>query len=213
MARYALRNAVTVMGQLLEVGASVSSCARNDGPNAVQAACSSAGLHHSVLPELLKYASVDDLNEKNFMGQSALHIAVRLDVRASVELFMERLINASSNTSGPKQLRTAAEEALTPITTSSIRTWAQSWGYFLPYVSARALTELESSLTALIKHIKVTNICNLGRKGVSFNENDDLGRTCLHLAIEAGYGDNLSPSNEYEPDQVIVALLKFWLTC
>ena len=72
MARYALRNAVTVIGQLLEAGASVSSCAQHDGQNAVQTACSSAGLHPSVLLELLKYASVDDLNEKNLMGQSAL---------------------------------------------------------------------------------------------------------------------------------------------
>ena len=128
-----------------------------------------------------------------------------------MELFVERLINASSDTLGPKQLRTAAEEAFTPITTSSIQTWAQPWGYVLPYVSARASTraELRSCLTALIQHIKVTIICNLGRKGVSFDKKDGIGRTYLHLAIETGYGDNISTLNEYEPDQVIVALLKF----
>ena len=211
VARYALRNAVTVMGQLLEAGASVSACARTDGLNAVQTACSSAGLHPSILPELLKHASIDDLNEKNFMGQSALHIAARLDIGVSVDLFVERLTNTSSDTSGPKQLRTTAEEAFTPITTSSIQKWAQSWGYVLPDVSARTWSraELRSCLTALIRHVKVTIICNLGQKGVSFDNKDDIGRTCLHLAIEAGYGDNISSSSEHEPDQVIVALLKF----
>ena len=99
------------------------------------------------------------------MGQSTLHIATRLNVRASTKLFIERLINASSDTSGPKQLRIAAE-AFTPITTSSILTWAQSWGYGLSYVSARASSraKLRCCLRALIQHVKVLSYITLGEK-------------------------------------------------
>jgi ankyrin repeat protein len=167
VARYASRNAVSVIAHLLEAGASISLCTRDDGQNPVQAACSSAGLHPSVLPGILKYASVDDLNVKNFMGQNALHIAAGLDIRASVELFMERLSSTDGEISGPQRLRTTVEEAFTPVTRSAIKTWATSWGYVLPDVfggeSSRA--ELKSFLQLLSDTSKLPSSIISGEKG------------------------------------------------
>lgn len=45
VARYASRNAVAVLGRLLEAGAGVSPWAGDDGQNALHIACSCVGLH------------------------------------------------------------------------------------------------------------------------------------------------------------------------
>ena len=65
---------------------------------------------------------------------------------------------------------------------------------------ASSRAELRSCLTALIQHVKVTLICNLGQKGISINNKDNIRRTCSHLAIEVGYGDNVSSLSKHEPD-------------
>lgn len=111
----------------------------------------------------------------------------------------------------PQQLRTTTEDAFTPITKSAIHDWAQAWGYTLPDgpIGASSRTELRSRLTALIRHIKVSIVNGLGQRGVSMDEKDDAGRTALHLAIDAGYGDDTALEDEVESDQTITALLKW----
>jgi hypothetical protein len=69
IARYAARNSPSILPKVLDLGIPVGVPTLDNGTTSIHAACTTAGFHPSVLPQLLKRSSKGDLNTSLSLGE------------------------------------------------------------------------------------------------------------------------------------------------
>ena len=202
-ARFASRNCLSVLHQVLDAGAPIMSRDLHNGTTAIHGVCSSIGWHPMVLKELLEKCSSDDLNVIDYMGRTALHEIAAIDLRTSVNLVRNRLAPLPL---GPfereKHFSLApAQEVMTPSSPEAITSLGAAWGVSLQ-------GDKYDRLKSLALTIKSEIVQTLVVKGFPINTVDDFGQTALHLAIRNSSHSVYETLGDIKPDPIVELLMK-----
>jgi hypothetical protein len=127
IARYAARNSPSILLKVLDLGIPVGVPTLDHETTSMHAACTTAGFHPSVLPQLLKQSSKGDLNTKSFSGRTALHLAASINIQSYARLVFDREILTAGALPNHRRLHSGStEEAFMPSTRVEVETWLHS---------------------------------------------------------------------------------------
>jgi NACHT domain len=205
--RYATRNSISILSKVIDAGAAVGAATLDDGTTSIQAACTSAGFHPSILPQLLKHALKGDLDAKGFSGRTALHLAAAIKIESYTHLVFDRgLITAGALPQHHRLHTGATEEAFMPSTLAEVENWLQSWSSYFATESNGADSESltcrtsnfnEDKIARLVRNIKASMIIWLVSRGASIVETDNEGRTALDIVLLTGFAEDMDVIDDY----------------
>ena len=205
--RYATRNSISVLPRLLGSGATVGVSTLDNGMTPIHAACTTAGFHPSILPQLLKHASKDELDAKTFSGRTALHLAASIKIQSYARLVFDRGLLVAGAVPQHRRLHAGfTEEAFMPSTRAEVKNWLHSWNNHFAVESngsdseslACHASELnEDNVARLVRKIKASMIIWLVESGASICETDSEGRTALDNVLITGFAEDLEVIDDY----------------
>lgn len=188
-ARYVSRNCLSVLPFILGIEGPWTVQRDNyEGKTTLQVICSSVGWHPSVVNGFLQMSTATDLDQPDFLGRTALHMAASIYVTESADLLWDRLSRSPDVTEerGRRVLSASLEEAFTPTTESSIKTWAHDWSEFLRIQEGAPLGPMLpltlASIQNLVQRIKAYILHEIALRNLHTSTTDHLGRTALHVA-------------------------------
>jgi hypothetical protein len=207
LARYAVRNSPSILPKVLDLGGPVGVPTLNNGMTSIHAACTTAGFHPSILPQLLKHSSSDDLDTKSFSERTALHMAASINIESYAHLVFDRgMLTAGALPQHRRLHPGSTEEAFMPSTRAEVETWMLSWNsYFATEsngIDAESLgchaSELnEDNIARVVRKIKASIIVWLVESGASIKATDGEGRTALDIVLHTGFAENLKVIDDY----------------
>jgi ankyrin repeat protein len=208
LSRYASRNGITVLPLLLDAGAPISLKGGGYGRTTLHSACSVIGWHPSVLKELLKRSTAEDLEETDNFGMTPIHLAAAIDIEKSVGLMLGRFLQSNTTGSQRRLVSVSTDEAFTPSSLSTIQAWATAWNLELGsenYI-IHGGDDLKRNMTILARLIKLSILESVAQLRPRVDTIDDFGQTALHLAAETGFDSDVSPTDT-DADRVVEILL------
>jgi hypothetical protein len=205
--RYAARNSLSILPKVLDLGVPVGVPTLDNGTTSIQAACTTAGFHPSILPQLLKHSTSGDLEAKNFSGRTALHQAASIMIQSYARLVYDRgMLSAGARPRHRRLHAGSTEEAYMPSTRAEIETWLHSWNSYFAGESNGADSESlachtsefnEDNIARAVRKIKASMIIWLVEGGASIVETDSEGRNALDIVLNTGFAEDLEVMDDY----------------
>ncbi|PMD63001.1 ankyrin [Hyaloscypha bicolor E] len=207
IARYAARNSPSILPKVLDLGIPVGVPTLDNGTTSIHAACTTAGFHPSVLPQLLKRSSKGDLNTKSFSGRTALHLAASINIQSYARLVFDRGMLTAGALPNHRRLHSGStEEAFMPSTRAEVETWLHSWNSYFATESIGSDTESlachaselnEDNIARVVRKIKAFMVIWLVESGASIEETDSEGKTALDIVLKTGFAEDLEVIDGY----------------
>jgi ankyrin repeat protein len=207
IARYAARNSSSILPKVLDLGIPVGGPTLDNGTTSIHAACTTAGFHPSVLPQLLKRSSKRDLDTKSFSGSTALHLAASINIQSYARLVFDRGMLTAGALPNHRRLHSGStEEAFMPSTQAEVETWLHSWNSFFATEPIGSDTESlashaselsEDNIARVVRKIKAFMIVWLVESGASIRETNSKGKTALEIVLNTGFAEDLEAIDGY----------------
>lgn len=203
-ARYVSRNCLSVLPVVLGIdGPWATQRDKDEGVTVFHNVVSTVGWNPLVVSGFLDLSNAEALDQLDFLGRTALHRAASINTNEGVTITRGRL-TGSADTGHSKQnkdqkiLSSSLEEAFTPNTKPGIETWAQGWCEFFSTNDGSADSSdspqqppslARSSVQELVWNIRAHILRELVLWKPQLNIQDRLGRTTLHMAVNAAGAD------------------------
>ena len=200
-ARYVSRNCISVLPVILGInGPWDTHWDHDDGRTVFHNVASTVGWHPSIVSGFIGLSKTEALDCPDFLGRTALHRAASINIQEAVTILWGRLSGETGSGKQKKQriLSSSLEEAFTPNSLAGISTWAKAWsGVFgiadsdLDLSSPQQQSFSYMSIHALAVKIRAYILKEVVLRKPKLDAQDELGRTPLHMAVHAAWGDRL----------------------